>query len=256
MLTREHIPPRAAGNKGTHWSHTFWDWLATHDRKRLSGGNNEQGGIWGHTLCKACNDRTGQLYGTEYLGWAVRAEKILSKMPPARELDRNPNPWGVEAQFGGSGDGGVAPGLFVRQILSIMCSLSAEWDLAGRHPGVRRMVLDQAVEPLPSALHLSMALFLGPYSRISGPQLRVDADSGNWAWVMEMAHRPFAFAMVLASDHEAAIGLELGPLTDVELDRRVAFSGEFEVGFGWSPYPGDYRSSAALGWEQETGACA
>lgn len=253
-LTKEHIPPGAAGNKGTHRSHTFTAWLSSDDRRRLHGGQHQQGGIWGYTLCKACNEKTGQWYGTEYLGWVVRAEKILRELPGPIELDRNPRPWGVGAQFGGLTDGGVAPGLLVRQVLSIMCSLSADWDLAGRHPEVRRIVLDRATEPLPSSLHLSMALFLGPHSRISGPQLRADTESGHWAWIMEMAHRPFAFTMVLASDHEAATGLDLGPLTEVELDRRVAFSGEYEVGFGWSPYPGDYRSSAALGWGGNNGA--
>jgi hypothetical protein len=204
--------------------------------------------VWGYTLCKACNERTGQHYGTEYLGWVVRAEKVIAELPSPRQIDREPGPKGLEAQFGGASDGGVAPGRFVRQVLSMMCSLSGQWDLAGRQPAIRRIVLDQSVEPLPGDLHASMSIYLGPHSRIAGPQLRVDTASGEWAWVIELAHRPFAFVMVLASNIDTHAGLDIGALTEIAIDRRVAYTAMFDIGFGWSAYPGDYRSSAALGW--------
>lgn len=247
-LTREHLPPQATGNKSTHYAQSFTGWIDADDRARPRRGRHEQGGVWGYTLCKACNERTGQHYGTEYLGWVIRAEKVIAELPPPRQIDREPEAKGLEAQFGGASDGGVTPGRFVRQVLSMMCSLSGEWDLAGRQPAIRRIILEQSVEPLPGELRVSMSIFLGPHSRIAGPQLRVDIASGEWAWVMELAHRPFAFLMVLASNIETHAGLDIGELTEVDVDRHVAYTAMFDVGFGWSAYPGDYRSSAALGW--------
>jgi hypothetical protein len=186
----------------------------TDDRRRLTGGVTEQGGIWGYTLCGECNSATGRLYGTEYQGWAVRAAKIFAGLPPRREIDRNPSPFGAEVQFGSESDGGVAPGAFVRQVLSCMCTLSCSWDLAEQHPAVRRIVLEQATEPLPDGLHLGMALYAGPDSRMSGPQLRIDVEADSWEWALEMAHPPFAFKMVLATNaDEPYIGLDLAPLT-------------------------------------------
>ena len=105
--------------------------------------------------------------------------KIFAGLPPLHEIDRNPSPFGAEVQFGGESDGGVAPGAFVRQVLSCMCTLSCAWDLAEQHQAVRRIVLDRAMEPLPASLQLGMALYAGPNSRMSGPQLKIDVESGS-----------------------------------------------------------------------------
>ena len=131
-----------------------------------------------------------------------------------------------------------------------MCTLSSDWDLAGQHPALRRVILTESVEELPQGLHLGMALYAVPHSRVCGPQLAADFDSDEWEWVMELAHPPFAFKMILATNHaEPYVGLDLAPLTAVEVTRRVSFEAQLLVGFGWTPYPCDYRSSAALGWE-------
>ena len=65
-----------------------------------------------------------------------------------------------------------------------------------------------------------------------------------------MAHPPFTFRMILATNaDEPYIGLDLAPLTLEDPRRRAVFTAELLVGFGWTPYPCDYRSSAALGWD-------
>jgi hypothetical protein len=168
-LAREHIPPQAVGNKGQYRSFTFDEWLNRPEGGLdLYGGDPGQGGVWGYTLCKPCNDLTGQRYGTEYKAWAARAAHLLGQLPPPTERDRNPEPFGVEFAFGSADDGGVAPGDFVRQVLSMMCSLSGGWDLAGRNPQIRKAILDRACIELPDRMAIHLALCWGPRTRLAG----------------------------------------------------------------------------------------
>ena len=128
-----------------------------------------------------------------------------------------------------------------------MCSLSGSWDLAGRHPEVRLAILDQSLEPLAANLGLGMSLFLGPRFRIIGPTLQVTPSEGLWQWVIEFAFSPFAFLMVLASNQEnPGRGLMMNDWVMMPSDSPHLFEGVLQVGFGWVPYPGDYRSQAAL----------
>ena len=134
--------------------------------------------------------------------------------------------------------GGVKPGAFVRQVLSMMCSLSGTWDLAARHPEVRRIILDQSCEPLAGSLQLGVALYLGPRIRIMGPQLRIEPQSNSWRWLMEMAFPPFAFLLVLDSNlADSGMGLMMTDWVQHDAGEEKKFEGLFEVGFGWTPYP-------------------
>jgi hypothetical protein len=246
-LTKEHIPPKRAGNIASLPTHTLTQWLAREDLDRIPGGEIEQGGIWGYTLCRDCNSRTGREYGAEYQGWAIRAVLMLRQDEALHPsvLDQNPEPMFVTGQFGGSRDGGVSPGAMVRQVLSGMCSLSSGWNLAGTSPAIRRIVLDKSVEPLPPGMSLSMELFVGPLSRMIGPQVVSDAP-GHWAWVMEIAHPPFAFTMVLAANHAPQYGMDMSPFVLENPTRRVSLESTWRIGFGWTPLPGDLRSKAAI----------
>lgn len=246
-LTKEHIPPKRSGNVATAPTHTLIQWLDRQDLETIPGGKVEQGGIWGYTLCGDCNSLTGREYGAEYQGWAIRAVLMLRQdenLHPS-VLNENPEPMFVSGRFGGNGDGGVSPGAMVRQVLSCMCSLSGNWDLAGRSPAIRRIVLGGSLEPLPEGMSLWMEMFAGPMSRMVGPQVISDAP-GHWAWVMEIAHPPFAFMLVLASNYAPTFGMDMGPFVLEAPNRRVSLEATWQIGFGWTPLPGDLRSKAAI----------
>jgi NADPH:quinone reductase-like Zn-dependent oxidoreductase len=249
-LTKEHIPPKASGNKERHQKHTFHDWLEDgpsdeKDPKRKT----EQGGIYGYTLCSSCNSLTGNLYGNEYKDWAQRANTHLDGFPQGAFATMNqlPGPFGDKVTFGSKADGAVHPGAMIRQVLSCMCSLSGPWDLAGRYPEIRRIILEQSKEKLPKGMEIGMALYAGPMVRISGPQLRVDTETGVWRWCLEIAYPPFAFLMVIASNSDnPGLGVMMGDWTMLSPTEEKFFTAPFEIGFGWSPYPGDYRSRKAI----------
>jgi hypothetical protein len=249
-LTKEHIPPFASGNKKSHKALTFDDWLK--DRLEVNPESKyliRQGGIFGFTLCRQCNSLTGKLYGDEYKKWVERAEKIIEGFGPgiAPHLNTLLGPFRECIIFGSKDDGGVRPGAFIRQVLSCMCSLSGSWDLAEKYPVLRRIILEQSTEKMPEGLELGMAIYFGPRVRIHGPQLLVDMRIQTWRWLQEIAFPPFAFLFIIASNNkEPGLGLLIDDMTTVSPNKRQSITGIIELGFGWTPYPGDYRSQVRV----------
>ena len=249
-LTKEHLPPKSSGNKERLHMLTFDDWL--HDKLDANPEMNhktEQVGVFGYTICRTCNTLTGINYGNEYKDWTERAKKIINGFEPGTlaSLNQLEGPFGWEVTFGSKEDGPVRPGAFVRQVLSCMCSLSGSWNLAGRYPELRRIILEQSKEPLPAGLELGFSLYVGPKIRTMGPQLRVDLKTETWRWCQEIAYPPFAFLFVIASNKaNPGLGLMMHDWTTLGPDEKQHFTGTVELGFGWSPYPGDYRSEAAI----------
>lgn len=243
-LTKEHIPPRASVGNARTTSYSLCDYLEQ-DTLDIAGGKPFQGGIYVFTLCRECNNGTGR-YGNEYKGWVIRAIKLIQQLDHPEQLTRKVGPQCAQVRFGSQADGGVRPGAFVRQALSMMCSISGDWDLAGQHQSVRDIVLDGRVGKLPEGLSLSLSLYLGPMIRISGPSLSVNLDSGLWRWVLEVARPPLALLMTLASNGEPTGVLDISDLCEVSPERVASYSGTLEVGFGYTPWPGDYRSRAAI----------
>lgn len=246
-LTKEHIPPKSSGNKDRLTRHVLDDWLKAKHPGELGKGKVEQGGVFGFTLCDMCNTLTGRLYGNEYKRWAALATEVIEGFPHPAQLDRLASPLGWKLELGSIEDGGVRPGALVRQVLSCMCSLSGSWDLAERHPELPRIILEQSTEPLPNGLELGFGLFLGPHARMTGPQLEIALDEGAWRWVMELAHPPLSFLFVIASNlADSGLGLMMTDWVGLNPKEAKHFEGVVKVGFGWSPYPGDYRSRAAI----------
>jgi hypothetical protein len=251
QLTREHVPPGAAFNRERGRAHRLEDWLARDDNDVLAGGVIEQGGIWAYTLCERCNNLTGHRYAEEYRMWAYAAMNMLADAGVnVRDLDATPEP--PRGVFELGGDPGPQPGAFAREVLALMCSVSAGFDLAGRYPAVRRIVLDGAEEPLPAGMTIGLSLFLESGSRLSGPQLVVSRAAEEWRWVMEVAHPPFACLMVLASNRDPAHTFDLSPFTQVGAEERQVVAGRLDIGFGHTPLPGDYRTQAAIVAEAAT----
>ena len=247
VLTREHIPPKKSGNEQRHTSHSFEEWTESNSLEIPATGQVRQGGIYGYTLCSDCNSVTGTRYGGEYQRWSAATLGAISVMPTPSELDLLVEPFGWTLQLGSQGSGGVRPGAFVRQVLSMMCTLSGSWDLPRLHPEVRRIILESSTEPISSSLALGMCLYLGPRIRIMGPQLHVQPFQGAWRWVMEVAFPPFAFLMVLKTNvDDPGLGLMMTDWVQWSPSEEFAFEGLLQVGFGWVPYPGDYRSRAAI----------
>jgi hypothetical protein len=244
-LTREHVPPAAALNLDRARVQTVEEWLKRSD-ENIPGGAIKQGGVWAYTLCKSCNDRTGALYGDEYRRWAGTILNMLAELGTnvrALEAERETR----RGRFSMVGRQDPRPGAMVRQILSMMCSVSAGFDLAGRYPAIRRIILDGATEPLPAGLSLGLTVFLSSRSRFSAPMMTLDTGRSMWRWTIEIAHAPLASLLVVASGGDAPAHVwDISQYTQIAPETRAHVEGDLEIGFGNTLYPGDYRSKAGV----------
>lgn len=246
LLTKEHIPPKASGNKFNMSKYTLDDWLNRTSITDLPTRKINQGGVFGYTLCQSCNSLTGSKYGGAYKKWATQANRILKNFDP-NGLDGQSEMIHLNVKMGFENLEGFQPGAVVRQVLSMLCSLSGGWNLAERHPELREIILHQRLAQLPVNIDLGFALYFGPKSRIIGPQLVMNRSNQSWQWVMEVAHPPFAFWAVIASNqNDAGRGLTMNDWTTLYPGEKKKLEGIVQLGFGWSPHPGEYRTSTAL----------
>lgn len=236
-LSREHVPPASAGNAGRSVVRGIEDWLARASLDEAPGGRPQQGGVWGRTLCEPCNNATGR-YASEYRGWAARAVRLLGEIDSSDVLDSQPVSKLLRVQFDE-----VRPGAFVRQVLSLMASMSGPWDIARRHPELRGMVLEGTTGELPAGMSLDMSLFYGPSCILAGPTLVIDRASNGWKWCVVVAFPPFAFEMVLAADWQEGTPMcGIGDFLAVPPGSKASVELDLFVAFGHTALPTDWRT--------------
>lgn len=241
-LTREHVPPRAAFNKGAGRMHTLDHYL---QRIEAPGGEVQQGGIWGYTLCESCNNLTGRLYAPEYAKWAITAFSALANAKVnVRELEKLEHQ--PRGRFGMGGTPGPRPGAFVREALAIMCSLSANVDLTHRFPAIRRIILDQSLEPMPEGTSIGLGLYLSDKAKISGPAGQFQMDTKTWRVTTEIALPPFILTMVLGGTDRKVHAFDLSAFTEIGPTEEVAVDSDVEIGLGATAYPSDMRTPAMV----------
>jgi hypothetical protein len=242
---------------GPSREHTLADHLNRESLDDVPAGRPTQGGIFGFTLCKKCNEWTGHEYGREYKQWVDAAWGLIQALAPKLGIEEDRPNVAYEVAVALDAIDGFASfeaefhdidlGAFARQVLTMMASIAGDWGLTHRHPEIRQIVLDKLAMPLPSQLSLSMHLYLGPNVRVIGPSLLMNRESGHWRWVCEVAYPPFAHDLVLASnitDDQRLPGSDTGDLTARGPGHRASVKGPMYVGFGHTPYPGDLRTRA------------
>jgi hypothetical protein len=240
-MTKEHVPPRSVGNKGNLTRFTFRDWL---DRAEgtlgLGSGIKGGGGMGGFTLCKPCNSFTGGEYGGAFRDWYATFAHLMSQLPTPTERDAWPYTPSIPLTLR------TDPGAVIRQALSSFTTLAGTWRLTERHPEIRELVRHKVTCLLPAGMRVFVGMATGPRARLAGPMLVVEA-SGHWMWVMELAHPPVVFTMVLASNHRNhPFGAEVSSFTLAHPGQVMDVDLTVPVGFTWSPYLGDLRSSAQM----------
>jgi hypothetical protein len=246
-LTKEHIPPKMSGNNGTSSEYSLESYLNNDNLRELGKGKTQQGGIYGYTLCGQCNSVIGAKYGTEYQTWAASGFHALSQLDLDKMNSTDAPAFGIKIQFGKDQQHPVHPGAFVRQVLSMFCSISGTWDIAATYPDLREIILQDKLGALPDGLDLGITLFAGPHIRMSGPALKLDLNNRTWQWVMEIAYPPFAFLLVLASSKaELLDGTVMNEWPLKTPTEPIVFQTDIAIGFGWGAMPGDYRSEARI----------
>ena len=242
-MTEEHLPPRGAFNKGAGRYTDPMDDIGSDELDPPADGLVVQGGIRGHVLCAGCNN---QPRAREYREWANWAYNLLSSQP-----EKPPQIDLVAAYpaFPTVTLKGVYPGRLVRQVLSMMATVSAGSQLTTKYPVIRDLVLGGIAQSLPKPLRLEFLLYGHNTSRIAGgPQ------GQGWYNVAEhMFHRVLAIdfpplAFVLTIDGPAAnVGGDITWFAEVPIDEKqeVTFE-DLAIGFGHKPWPCDYRTRGQM----------
>lgn len=239
-LSFEHVPPQAAINDQRMETGTIIHWLQRDASGPRLRRTIQQGGSGFHSLCSACNSRTGSWYASELTRWVHGALAALPGLPPIAEMNRELNDHTVVLQIIG-----VRPLAFIKQIATMLLAVN-DVDFARRNTELREFVLDRNRVGLPAEIQVYLALYLGPISRCSGLQSKQDVSTGEIHVTSEIAHPPFAY---VASFDEPSPLLPRGNITgfcDVPYTTRATAEIELLLGFGHTPYPADLRTAAQV----------
>lgn len=241
-LSREHVPPKSAGNSDRVRAHTIVDWLDRPTLDDIPGGRFEQGGVWGYTLCTSCNSRTGRLSHAYRRVAAAAARMFVDDLPAVDELNMERVTRLLRLQIQ------MNPGMFARQVMSLMCSLAGPWDLATRYPELRDAVLNGTSCAMPDGLSLGTLLCAGPYGLTAGPSLHIDAAVGAWRWIVVLAHPPLAFELELARSDAcpASAACDISGFLDVDEQVEAIAELDLLVGFTNTAFPSDWRTRAQV----------
>jgi hypothetical protein len=248
LLSKEHVPHKRACNQERIISYGIIDWLersetGTFRRK----GPIQQGGVRGYTLCEKCNSDTGHWYGDEYVKWSHVVAGILQQhFSDSDALDKNPNPKWVRLIFKQ-----VYPVRFLKAVTTLLFSVnSPEFRLS--HPELSTFVLDKDRIGLPDRYKFYLSLFVGPVSRYVGVSRRLDVNSGLIAYLTEFSYFPFSCLLTIDTSHFVQPCGVISGLADFRYDQQADIEIDAIVGFGHTPYPGDYRSHGAIDSDQAT----
>ena len=245
VLTFEHVPPKTAFNRNRVELHTMEDWLQRDAPGPKKKGRIQQRGMGGFILCDSCNNLTGRRYVPELERWTRAAVSLLGQLPDDDSEDADPNDKAVSFEAVN-----VRPLLFAKQVAAMIMAVNGG-EFRKRNLPLAEFVLDPEKVGLPVGYDIYLALYRGPNARQSGVSGRANVAIGRVNVLSEVAHPPFAYLMSFDEEEPA---LPVGKVThfaDYGSHDVVDQAVEVLVGFGHTPFPGDYRSRARIDLEAE-----
>lgn len=253
-LTFEHVPPQAAFNDERKRVYRIEDWLERDETGALSGGRIEQRGAGNLTLCASCNSKTGSWYGNE-LARAARSAYGILRDAQLDELDKSLDYTWADVSFKQSKTGPY-PLRLIKQIVTMLLATSPpEFSLA--HAELGDFVLDRERTGLPDRFQFYLALFAGPLARSTGVVVHVDTVRARTDVLVEVAFPPYSYVMTIDSvDTEVIETANITSFAGVGYDTLADIRLSMIIGFGHTPYPADYRSTAMMERDRELNEAA
>lgn len=249
----EHVPPRKAFNDEPLRVHGIMDWLARKDGG-LTGGTVEQRGAGAPTLCRRCNNNTGSWYGRELIVAASAGARLLRDMP-LNEFDRSLEPTYAHVTFRRQPGIGPHPLRFIKQVVSMLLAVSpVEFSIA--NPALGDFVLGRERIGLPERYQFYLTLFAGPNARSIGGASRLDLTRQRTDLIVEVAYPPFAYVLTVDGLSEAIDTANITPFVDVGYRQMADIELDMLVGFGHTPLPADYRTTAMIERDRRENAAA
>lgn len=249
----EHVPPRKAFNDEPTTAYTIMDWLAR-EEGGLSGGTIEQRGAGDAVLCQSCNNNTGSWYGAELVRAARAGARILGQLP-LDEFDAKLDPAWTTVVFKQQPKIGPHPLRLVKQIIAMLLATSP-YDFSFKNPELGDFVLDRERTGLDERYQLYLALFAGSNARSTGVASRIDVETGRTDILVEVAYPPYAYVMTIDSAPEAIDTANITSFAEVGYSQMADLDMGMLVGFGHTPLPVDYRSTAMIERDRERNIAA
>lgn len=199
-LTKEHIPPKSALNKGKIKLLDPSETTKLLTRDKLPWEQDDlkytirQNGMHLQTLCKKCNNLTGRNYGSAYkdfvlsIAHIIQEKKITTGIGLIIEYDKfNHLP-------------------VFKQIVSMFASLS---NLSSRHTIIKDFLLNPEINDFPSSdIHIFINIYLDGQDGLFGPI--ASSISGSTLLTYQIKRYPLIITMVYDYEKSKHIGFDFG----------------------------------------------
>ena len=223
--------------------HGLAEWLAR-EEGGMQRGQIEQRGAGVMALCQRCNNNTGSWYGMELVR-AARSGVGILRDADLDALDRKLEPTFASVIFRQQPRIGPHPLRLIKQIVTMLLATSQiEFSIA--NPDLGDFVLDREARGLDDRYQFYLALFAGPTARTTGAAGRIEIATGQIVTLAEVAYPPFAYVLTVDSAADAIETSNITGMVDVGYNQMADLELDLLIGFGHTPYPADYRTSAMI----------
>jgi hypothetical protein len=236
VLSFEHSPPRAAGNKSLIVKMDAVSVLTSESNfiniVQSPRGVNFQSGAGGYTLCASCNSDAGRWYVKQYADFAKQALSVFSATNGKPLIENE----GVVLI------GRIALLNVLKQIVLMFLNANPP-EFGEKHQDLTRFVKDNTLQKLPLRYRIGLAIrneTLPRFSRSAPMTIKFDRENQREWYFSEVVFPPFV--QVLAIDSP----LPDGRLRKINWFRHHEFGVEVPINLLLhpltvvSPIPGDY----------------
>jgi hypothetical protein len=227
-LSYEHVPPRSAFNNRPAVLKEI-DWMRKGGPVIRPGGQVQQRGAGGYTLCPRCNERTGKWYGEAYAEWAKEGLEAIHRCG-----------WGTYVRHRFE----IYPLRVLKQIVCMFFSANGP-GFTKRHPDLVDFVLSRNRKYMQTDVRIYAFYTMSGLLRQAGVQSLIRLQQGVYAF-SEITFPPFGYVMFLrCGPHDPR-------LYDISFFDRYAFSKKRSISLVLpglpvvTLYPGDYRTPEQL----------
>ena len=173
-LTFEHVPPRAAFNSNMIKIQNYIH--LTENYNPLFGKfSKAPKGFGGYTLCKSCNNCTGEWYAKDYVDFAHQGMVNIKKLT---------------SQYWSDGRYDIKPLNVLKQVLTMFISANKSLHIHSQ-TDLRNFILNRKSQDLPPNIKIYMYSTLSPYYRLLG--WHMVKELGSTYWWAEINFKPFGF---------------------------------------------------------------
>ena len=226
-LTFEHVPPKSAFNETGVLLQTLDQIMREETPRRTKG-------VGRFSLCGRCNNRTGSVYGTEFVAWCKEAVRFWDALERVRSESK--------VTFSAF----TYPLRVGKQILVMFATVNGPgW--FERNPALRKLVQDKETRGLPDSYHCYLYLASGPRSfRWTGFVSSGDLHNNSFSTFSEFCYPPFGYVICAESEppHESMRNID--DLFRYGFGERAEVSLELPILPVESYLPGDYRTAEQI----------